>query len=902
MTVRQFARFQSRSFISNALALLFIAVFTYFSLSQEIRGTNDVQKENLREPTHVNLDNNYYSKTSSLKNDSDDVLPQEEHKTSDAEDQSSLPEEEINMIEEVIDNDNMENDKNHNGSEEEVIENENVENDKKHNGSGEGEYEEVLCSSYDGGRVLSPQSNIPQQLSMGSFTSDSSSPYLGKDIWAELVDNRRTFFLRQYEPGFPNMTELREWVSSQPHPITLVMNNYRDMSFPTVNEQKNLDDRELLELLMNETNLRAFYVENIEYFPLISGKYLELPIHPKMKSLPRGPKWQWKSKKLFGESKAQQKSLYSSISSSAEETEKLFRQNRSATVWVKSSYETNDVSMMLYFRDQSLALRRPIANGRLCQEYLKNAPETKVCSCGFPMNQTSSFPELLKHRFVISPSGISLDSYFTWDALLSGCIPIVPESPLDSMWEDLPVWIVHSWDEVTDDAVRKKAVEMSTKEYNFEKLFSSWWEKEIYSGLCKADRKSVEIVQAELSVNRDGSEMAKATSQDTTSSKKIEKGTHEYITGAIGPDNSTDYVHDPFFMIKNPKELMINQSVPGLCMRPGEFTEGLKGLYYLEKIREHFTTMKARGYNDRYNDIKILCSVYSYEGGVQRTDTIWETWGKRCDGFFIASSESNLTTGHTHMPTMLEESRAHRYDTIWQKVRNMMAYIYDNFLESFDYFHISGDDTFLIVENLREFLSSPEVESYENIPGNLFYGGFPVYFAGLLEKERFNGGGSGYTLSRKALKAFVEGPLQNELQTQESSTEDKNVGTLIRKHLNVSASGVDTRDDVGAHRYHQFGIDRYTKDFDEWKGAFKHFTKRSLLGMEEFDMWPVVFNEDYVSTSSIAFHKMSVEEMRRYEMILYKTEIEKCGENMTQCFNNVGLTKPNLGMVDQNIC
>ena len=78
------------------------------------------------------------------------------------------------------------------------------------------------------------------------------------------------------------------------------------------------------------------------------------------------------------------------------------------------------------------------------------------------MNQTLYFEELKKHRFVLSPTGFSLDTHFMWDALLAGCIPIIPRSALEPMFDDLPVWIVDSWDDVTDKAVEEKAIEMAS--------------------------------------------------------------------------------------------------------------------------------------------------------------------------------------------------------------------------------------------------------------------------------------------------------------------------------------------------------------------------------------------------------------------------------------------------------
>jgi hypothetical protein len=73
-----------------------------------------------------------------------------------------------------------------------------------------------------------------------------------------------------------------------------------------------------------------------------------------------------------------------------------------------------------------------------------------------------------------------MDSHSTWEALLAGCIPIVPHSALDPMFVDLPVWLIHSWhDEVTDMTIQQKADEMISKvdEYNWEKIYAIGWLK-----------------------------------------------------------------------------------------------------------------------------------------------------------------------------------------------------------------------------------------------------------------------------------------------------------------------------------------------------------------------------------------------------------------------------------------
>jgi len=68
----------------------------------------------------------------------------------------------------------------------------------------------------------------------------------------------------------------------------------------------------------------------------------------------------------------------------------------------------------------------------------------------------------MEHRFVLSPHGNGLDCHRTWEALCLGCIPIVRTSPLDVLWEGLPVWIVNSWSEVTEEGMALKAAELDT--------------------------------------------------------------------------------------------------------------------------------------------------------------------------------------------------------------------------------------------------------------------------------------------------------------------------------------------------------------------------------------------------------------------------------------------------------
>jgi hypothetical protein len=60
-----------------------------------------------------------------------------------------------------------------------------------------------------------------------------------------------------------------------------------------------------------------------------------------------------------------------------------------------------------------------------------------------------------KFKFVASPFGGGLDCHRTWEALALHCIPILHSSPLDKMFEGLPVLLVNSWTEVTPELLQR---------------------------------------------------------------------------------------------------------------------------------------------------------------------------------------------------------------------------------------------------------------------------------------------------------------------------------------------------------------------------------------------------------------------------------------------------------------
>lgn len=79
------------------------------------------------------------------------------------------------------------------------------------------------------------------------------------------------------------------------------------------------------------------------------------------------------------------------------------------------------------------------------------------------------------YAFVISPWGNGLDCHRTWEVLCLGSIPVVKTSGLDRLFDDLPVWIINDWNEVTHENMVKKIEEFKSKTFNYEKLTLAYW-------------------------------------------------------------------------------------------------------------------------------------------------------------------------------------------------------------------------------------------------------------------------------------------------------------------------------------------------------------------------------------------------------------------------------------------
>ncbi len=83
-----------------------------------------------------------------------------------------------------------------------------------------------------------------------------------------------------------------------------------------------------------------------------------------------------------------------------------------------------------------------------------------------------------EYAFSISPPGNGYDCHRTWEDLALGCIVIVKSTPIDPLFEGLPVILVKDWDEVTEENMKKWLKQYGdafSNPFYREKLTNRYW-------------------------------------------------------------------------------------------------------------------------------------------------------------------------------------------------------------------------------------------------------------------------------------------------------------------------------------------------------------------------------------------------------------------------------------------
>jgi len=238
----------------------------------------------------------------------------------------------------------------------------------------------------------------------------------------------------------------------------------------------------------------------------------------------------------------------------------------------------------------------------------------------------------------------------------------------------------------------------------------------------------------------------------------------------------------------------------------------------------------------------------------------------------------------------------------------MWKYAYKHYLDDYDYFHICGDDAYVIPDNLRAYLMGKQVNDLLNgyldqfsiangrvrrwingRPRPLLLG-FPISYAVGSSYAVFAAGGSGYTLNRAAVQHLYDTVMTNPINVTDSRED-----VLTAKYL--ALTGIicsDTRDESGAFRYVP---DNPVRDYRDpiqnhrpghtWHGKLREI--KPLVGLDAFSNETVAIHLNYKIGTKWLDKRVNYSEEMMYRY--HDFFIGKCDEELLSSSRSPNATK-----------
>ncbi|XP_070209453.1 glycoprotein-N-acetylgalactosamine 3-beta-galactosyltransferase 1-B-like isoform X1 [Littorina saxatilis] len=236
--------------------------------------------------------------------------------------------------------------------------------------------------------------------------------------------------------------------------------------------------------------------------------------------------------------------------------------------------------------------------------------------------------------------------------------------------------------------------------------------------------------------------------------------------------------------------------------------------------------------------VRVLVWIMTGPKNLQsKASVVRETWGRRANQLLFFSSVTNETFPTIGLNTT--EGRQH----LTAKTVQAFRYIYHHHLDDAEWFMKADDDTYVIMENLRHFLSQKNTSE-------------PVYFGYRFKpfvKQGYNSGGAGYVLSREALRRFGKQGTDPKLCEQDGGDEDVHFGQCMQ---NLGVRITNSTDSDGHTLFHPFHPE--THFFGTYPRRINFYAfRKARKGFEG------------ISKHAISFHYVSPTLMRLLELYLY---------------------------------
>ncbi len=125
-------------------------------------------------------------------------------------------------------------------------------------------------------------------------------------------------------------------------------------------------------------------------------------------------------------------------------------------------------------------------------------------------------------------------------------------------------------------------------------------------------------------------------------------------------------------------------------------------IFYLSINQLIYNTQINLNKKSPINSVRICCLILTTPKYFNtRTRAVNTTWAPRCDKYLFISEHTNNTQ---HFPIAPIQNLTIGYKHLTKKSTLAFYYAYENFIDQFDWFVKADDDTYIIIENLKNFL------------------------------------------------------------------------------------------------------------------------------------------------------------------------------------------------------
>ncbi|CAL8099091.1 unnamed protein product [Orchesella dallaii] len=257
--------------------------------------------------------------------------------------------------------------------------------------------------------------------------------------------------------------------------------------------------------------------------------------------------------------------------------------------------------------------------------------------------------------------------------------------------------------------------------------------------------------------------------------------------------------------------------------------------------------------------VKILCYILLSRSKVRTAMLIKETWGSHCDKLLFFGGYE-----YPELPvTFINATEG--YENLWGKAKAALLYLLKNpYFKEYQYFLKADDDTFVIVENLREFIHNSSLSLDK-----------PVWFGFKLKHKRmqqgYMSGGAGYVFNYAALTrvgTFLSKSSQQVYNAIGDCNVDSEYGVedleLGKCFLHAGVKSINTTDENGGERFLPLSYDVLLN------GAISSFHW----------IWGQAWNrvrtgERCCSVNLISMHEISPNQLKLLYHLLYKLKINR---------------------------